>query len=148
KSLANQTAGAGEYVYVPAESVVGNKYVLVPNKRYYNQSAIRFSKVVVRVIPSATTRFAAIRSGQLDAAEGDLTTVDSAKSAGLDVVSVLNGWAGIMILDRGPKTPDGKQPNPLAKVEVRQALNYAIDRATITKAIVGENGKATAQMAA
>src|SRR5262249_26430229 len=76
----------------------------------------------------------------------DITTAPAAKAAGLNVITAPSGFVQILILDRGPKTPDGKSPNPLASVKVRQALNYAIDRAKITKAIYGQYGVPTSEM--
>ena len=49
------TDGAGPYVVVPSQSVAGSEYTLVPNAYYYDPSAIRFSKVVVKIISQPST---------------------------------------------------------------------------------------------
>ena len=131
------TDGAGMYIAVPSQSIAGSIYIFKPNPYYYDQPKIHFSKVVVKVITSPTTMIEAIKSGQINVAAGDYTTVATAQAAGLNVVFAPSDFAQITILDRAPKTPDGSAANPLASIQVRQALNYAIDRAAVTKAIYG-----------
>jgi peptide/nickel transport system substrate-binding protein len=144
-SLGTATDGAGPYTVVPSQSVAGNQYTFVPNRYYYDQSAIRWSKVVVKIISSPSTMLEAIKSGQLDVAYGDITTVSLAAAAGLSVQSAPYGWDGLLILDRGPALPNGTKPDPLASLKVRQALNYALDRAAITEAIYGKYGLPTSE---
>ena len=62
------TDGAGPYVVVPSQSVAGSQYTLVPNAYYYDPCAIRFSKVVVKIISQPSTLLEAIKSGELDVA--------------------------------------------------------------------------------
>jgi peptide/nickel transport system substrate-binding protein len=141
-SLAAGTDGAGPYVAVPSQTVSGTEYVFVPNKYYYDPSAVHFSKVIVKIITTPTTMLEAIEAGQLDVAAGDPTTVAAANAAGLNVVSAPDGIDILEFLDRAAKLPSG-QPNPLASLQVREAINYAIDRQAITQAIMGKNGTAT-----
>ena len=54
-SLSTGTDGAGPYQAVSSQAVSGSQYVFIPNKNYYDQSAIRFSKVIVKIIPQPTT---------------------------------------------------------------------------------------------
>ena len=141
--LGTQTDGAGPYIAVPSQSIAGSIYVFKPNPYYYDQSAVHFSKVVVKIITSPTTMIEAIKSGQLNVAAGDITTTATAQAAGLNVVTAPSGFVQILLLDRGPKTPNGSPGNPLASVQVRQALNYAINRQAVTQAIYGKYGSAT-----
>ena len=138
-TLGTGTDGAGMYVAVPSQSVAGSTYVFKPNPYYYNQSAVHFSEVVAKVITSPTTMVEAIKSGQLNVAQGDITTAPTAQAAGLDVITEPSGFDQILLLDRGPKTPNGA-PNPLNSVQVRQALNYAVNRQAVTQAIYGKYG--------
>jgi peptide/nickel transport system substrate-binding protein len=74
----------------------------------------------------------ALLGGQVDAAYLTAATVNAAKSKGKTIVSDARAvdYKGILLLDRaGNKNP------ALGKVEVRQALNYAIDRAALAKAV-------------
>ena len=142
EQLKTHTFGAGPYMVDPSQTVPGDHYTFVPNPYYYDQSAIRFSKVTYRTIAQPTTLLAAVQTGQLDAGYGDLSTVAKAEAAGLKVVSAPIGWAGLLLLNRGPETEDG-QANPLSKLPVRQALNYAVDRKTISKSLIGKYGSPT-----
>jgi peptide/nickel transport system substrate-binding protein len=143
-TLGTATDGAGPYIAVPAQSVAGSVYVFKPNPYYYDQSAVHFSEVVAKVITSPTTMVEAIKTGQLNVAQGDITTAATAQAAGLNVVTAPSGFDQILLLDRGPKTPDGSA-NPLASVQVRQALNYAVNRQAVTQAIYGKYGVPTSE---
>jgi peptide/nickel transport system substrate-binding protein len=145
KTLGTGTDGAGPYIAVPSQSIPGSIYVFKPNPYFYDQSAVHFSKVVVKIITSPTTMIEAIKSGQLNVAAGDITTASTAQAAGLNVITAPSGFVQLLLLDRGPKTPDGSV-NPLASVQVRQALNYAINRQVVTQAIYGKYGVPTAEL--
>lgn len=145
-TLGTGTDGAGPYIAVPSQSIAGSTYVFKPNPYYYDQSAVHFSKVVVKIITSPTTMIEAIKSGQLNVAAGDITTAPTAQGTGLNVIAAPSGFVQILLLDRGAKTPNGSAANPLASVKVRQALNYAIDRRAVTRAIYGKYGVPTAEI--
>jgi peptide/nickel transport system substrate-binding protein len=145
-TLGAGTDGAGPYIAVPSQSIAGSIYVFKPNPYYYDQPAVHFSKVVVKIITSPTTMIEAIKSGQINVAAGDITTAPEAQAAGLNVVTAPSGFVQILLLDRGPKLPNGSAPNPLASVQVRQALNYAVDRKAVTQAIYGKYGVPTAEI--
>lgn len=140
KSMATQTFGAGPYMIDQAETVTNNKYTYVPNPYYYDKSAIHYKKIVITVISQPSTMLAAMESGQIDVAPGDTTTVKQAKAGGFQVISKEMGWDGVIFLDR-----KGKLAPALGKVQVRQALNYAIDRNTIVKGLLGDYGTPTSQ---
>jgi peptide/nickel transport system substrate-binding protein len=144
-ALGTGTDGAGPYIAVPAQSVSGSVYVFKPNPYYYDQSAVHFSKVVAKVITSPTTMIEAIKSGQLNVAAGDISTAATAQAAGLNVIAQPSDFVQLLILDRGPKTPAGA-PNPLASVQVRQALSYAINRSAVTQALLGKYAVPTAEI--
>jgi peptide/nickel transport system substrate-binding protein len=141
-ALATRTFGAGPYVLAPSQTVSGSTYTFAPNPYYYDKARIRWSKVVVRVIPSASSILQAILAGQIDVvAGGDVSTADAARSAGLTVVSVPVGWGGLLFPDL-----NGTVAKPLADVRVRQALNYAVDRRAIAAGLVGKWGRPTSEM--
>ncbi|NEA98765.1 ABC transporter substrate-binding protein [Streptomyces sp. SID13726] len=143
KKLASATFGAGPYVYSAAESVSGDHYVFVPNKNYYDQAAIHFKKITVRVMPNANSQAQALKSGQIDFMFGTPDVAPTiAGDSSLGTAKKLTTWAGLFLLDR-----DGTVVKGLSDVRVRQALNYALDRDAITKAVYGDYGAPVAQPA-
>ncbi|WP_163573336.1 ABC transporter substrate-binding protein [Fodinicola feengrottensis] len=70
----------------------------------------------------------------------DVATAAQAKAAGMQVASVPFVWQGLNLIDRG-----GQVSKPLGDVRVRQAINYAIDRATVSRAVLGQYGVPTVQ---
>ena len=124
--------GAGPYVYEPSKTVTGTgaTYTLVPNKYFYDQSQIKWSKIVLKVISDPATMLRSVQSGQIDVAEGSVTTLAAAKSAGLHTDTAPGGFAGVTIIDS-----NGTKVKALGDVRVRQALNYAIDRDAIAKSL-------------
>jgi len=140
-SLGNQTRGAGQYQIDPKRTVAGDHYTYVPNPHYYDQSAVHWSTVVIRVITSPQSILNALRTGQADVAVGDPSTVDAARKAGLTVAAAPLLWSGVVLADRA-----GTMAAPLKDPRVRQALNFATDRAAITKALFNGIGEPTAQV--
>jgi peptide/nickel transport system substrate-binding protein len=134
-----QTFGAGPYMYSPSQSVTGDHCTYVPNPYYYDQSKIRWSKIVLKAIPDHNAALAALRTGQIDVAWNQpFATKNTAVAAGFKSVFVLEGSNGLYFFDLG-----GKLAPPLADVRVRRALNYAVDRKTITRSLYGPDAVAT-----
>lgn len=134
--LAAATFGAGPYVYRPEQSVSGDHYVYEPNKNFYDQSAVRFQKITIRVIPNPNSQVQALKSGQIDFMAGTPDVAPTISGDGkLTMIKKPTTWAGLFLLDR-----DGTVVKGLGDVRVRQALNFAIDRAAITKAVYGDFG--------
>jgi peptide/nickel transport system substrate-binding protein len=140
--LGTSTDGAGPYQLSSSGTVQGSVYTFTPNKYYYDPAAIKFGKIVVKVIADATTALSALRSGQVDVTYGELTTYKSAKSYGLNEVAYPINILGVWLLDQ-----DGKLAPEFANVKVRQAIEFAIDRKSIAKAITAGTGVATDQNA-
>lgn len=130
KLLDTQTLGAGPYMLDTSATVANSKYVYVPNPHYYDPSAIHWKKVVIQIIPTQSATLAALESNQIQVAEGDVSTVNTAKSAGLNVITAPEGPYGIFVTDAG-----GKQVPALKSPTVREALQYAIDRKAIATAV-------------
>jgi peptide/nickel transport system substrate-binding protein len=130
--LGTTTDGTGPYILQQQGTVVGDEYTYTANPNYWNKSAQYYKTVVIKVIPTQNAVLDALKTGQIDAAPGDYTTADAAKSAGLQVTDVDVEFLGLNLADR-----DGTLGKALGDVRVRQAINYAIDRETITKALFG-----------
>jgi peptide/nickel transport system substrate-binding protein len=143
-TLATKTDGAGEYMLDTAATVAGATYTYVPNPYYWDKSAVHWSKVVVKVISSPTAALQALQTGEVQVAmDQPVTSLSAAQSSGIKDVDPLTLLLGLDILDR-----NGKSNKPLASVQVRQALNYAIDRSALAKVVGSGYGTAITQMAA
>lgn len=127
--------GAGQYQIQTSESANGDHYTYVPNPYYYDKPAVRFQQVYVKVIANASSRLQAQQSGQYQVSLGDTTTEAAARAAGLQVMSAPQG---MFFLSFDLKHDVGAPA--LRNVLVRQAINYAIDRVSIAKALFGASG--------
>lgn len=141
--LGTQTFGAGPYMLDPAETVAGDHYTYVQNPYYYDKASVHWKKLVIRVITNPQARLNAMKTGQVDVAVGDSTTLSAAKQAGLTVTMTPLLWTGVTLADR-----DGTMSKPLADVRVRRALNHATDRKAIASALFPDHGEPTNQLTA
>ncbi|MEU1183170.1 ABC transporter substrate-binding protein [Streptomyces sp. NPDC005820] len=141
KKLASTTFGAGPYVYSAQQSVSGDHYVYVPNKNYYDKAAVHFKKITVRVMPNVNSQVQALKSGQIDLMYGTPDVAPTVKgNKSITTLQKPTTWAGLFLLDRNGTVVKG-----LGDERVRQALNFAVDRSAITKAVYGDYGSPVAQ---
>ncbi|MFI7467411.1 ABC transporter substrate-binding protein [Nonomuraea sp. NPDC049646] len=141
-TLDKGTAGAGPYMLQASQTVVGDHYTFVPNPHYWDKSRQRWKSVTIRVIPNPSSMIQAMRAGQVQAALGDPTTLQAARGAGLTVSAPPQALTGLNLVDRA-----GELAKPLGDVRVRQALNHAVDRAAIAKALYGDQKLTISQYA-
>lgn len=125
--VAKNPVGSGPYKFV--EWVKDNRVVVTANTDYF-QGPPNIKDVVVRVIPESNSRLNELKVGNVDL----VTSIsgDQAKQANSDnsrlvqFQSLRKMFVGIQM---------GKNaPEALKKLEVRQAMNYAIDRKSIIDA--------------
>jgi peptide/nickel transport system substrate-binding protein len=141
--LATHTDGAGEYVLDPAQTVVGDHYTFTPNPYYWNPKAIHWKKIVIRVITNPTTTLQAMQSGQVQfAVQQQVSSIPTAKADGFNVTMPLQAFYGLAINDR-----TGSIVPALAKVQVRQAINYALNRAALNQAVYAGYGQPNDEIA-
>jgi len=141
-NLGTATDGAGPYELSQGQTIEGSTYTYVPNPHYYDQAGIKYSKVVIRVISSPNTALAALQSGQVDIAFGDPDTFREAKASGVSAALFAGSTDGLWLEDvSGTLTP------ALGNEKVRQALNFAINRTAVAKAVTLGTGSPTVQMA-
>src|SRR5690606_31175870 len=112
-----------------------------PNPHYWNPDGIRYDEVSIKVIPNPSTALSALRSGQVDVIQGDHTTAVSAREAGLEVAWTPLVFVGLAFADR-----DGSLLPPLGDLQLRQAINHALDRPALTAAILRDYGTPTEQI--
>lgn len=134
--------GTGMYILDTKKTQIDSVYYYTANPKYWNKSAVKFSNLVIKVISDNTAMANALRTGAVDCANlADKNAVPSLESAGLKMATQQLDWSGLTLVDK-----DGSMGSPLKNVKVRQALNYAIDRAAMLKVLGNGYGVVTDQV--
>lgn len=139
---ATNPVGTGPYILNQGETVADSVYTFNANPDYWAPEYVKFDKLVIQAIADATASLNAIRAGEINAS--NLITNDAipeVEAAGWDLHPQELDWVGLTLVDR-----DGALGSPLAKVEVRQAINHAFDREAILQGIESGYGTPTAQV--
>lgn len=140
RTLKTTPDGSGPYTLASSGTTRGSSYTLTKNTKAWNAKAFSYDTVVFKVITDGQALANAIASGQVDlAGQLDPTTVNVVK-ARKSVTQVGGTITGFPVADK-----TGKTNKAFAKKEVRLALSYAIDRASIVKDL-HPGAKATAQL--
>ena len=139
-SLATTPDGSGTYTLDDGKTTRGSSYTLTKNDKAWNADAFSFDTVVYKTIIDNQALANAVVSGQADIAlQLDSSTIDLVDSK-RDIVKAGGTIVGFPVADKTGAT------NPaFAKVEVRQALSYAIDRESLVKDL-HPGARATAQL--
>jgi peptide/nickel transport system substrate-binding protein len=135
-SLDTSSDGAGAYKLDFSQSVTNSQYTYVPNTKYWDAKAIHFASIVIKIIGTPTSVVAAMQTNQVQYGIVDPRTAAGLTGSDIRQVSVPATWWAMDLADR-----DGQVSKPLADVQVRQALNYAINRAAIANALYGKYGQ-------
>jgi len=117
-------------------SVVPGQYVeMARNDAYWDKTRVpKLDKLVLYPMPEATTRVAALRSGQVDWIEVPAPdAIPSISAAGFNVVL----WP---YPHTYPYVLNVTEGSPFQDVRVRQAINYALDREGLCK-LINDTGK-------
>lgn len=122
-------SGTGPYMF---DSVVPHERLeLVKNPNYWNPERIpKHDRLVLLPMPEASTRAAALLSGQVDFVEAPSPdTIPRLKSAGMQIITVPypHNWDYMFRMD----VP------PFNDVRVRQAANYAVNRQDMVDMLQG-----------
>jgi peptide/nickel transport system substrate-binding protein len=117
---------------------VGDKLVLVRNAQYWGPKA-KTKTVIVRPISDTTARVQALQTGEVDFANNltpqDAAVVKSNSNLKVQYRPAFNvGYVGI-----------NQKIGPLAKLKVRQALAYGLDRKSVVGAFYGGQGQVADQ---
>lgn len=135
-AMAAKAIGTGPYRLV--ETTTGTRYVLERFDGHYAGSpkgrpAIK--RLVMRTLPEANVQYAELMNGQLDwiwRVPPDATKrLASRPNLAVQGASIMR----IGFLGMNPHFDGGK--SPVADVRVRRAINHAIDKAGIVKALIG-----------
>ncbi len=128
--FANHPAGTGPFKL--SRLVPRERAELEPNHAYWDKQRVpKAERVVLLPMPEATTRLAALRTGQVDWIEvPPPDAIPGLRQAGVQIFlqSYPHNWTYALNLSRPPW--DHKL--------VRQAANYAIDREGLCKALLNE----------
>jgi peptide/nickel transport system substrate-binding protein len=123
-----QPLGSGPYLL--KELVPGQRFVLTRNPKYWGPYKSAWEEVVFRPIPEAEPRVTALLNGEVDLiAEVPSQNIDRVNGGGNAQVISTRGNRVLFV---------GFNPivEPLTKVEVRQALSYAIDRDALVSGVL------------
>jgi peptide/nickel transport system substrate-binding protein len=114
----------------------GDQIVLKKNPRYWNAKSIKLSGITFVNVAPGPQQVNALKSNLVDVTTGLApSTIPAIQSAGtLQVKSAFQDGQFLWL-------PMCKASGPLANVKVRQALNYAVDRQTINKALLFGKGE-------
>lgn len=123
-----QSSPSGTGPFIVEKVTPRTSIELVRNENYWDETRIpKVEKLVLMPIPDSNTRTAALRSGQVDWIEVPAPdSIPSLVGAGFNIVTkpYPHVWSWRM------NTTD---ESPLNDVQVRRALNYAIDRDAIVE---------------
>lgn len=137
------TLGAGPYKFV--EWVPGDRLVLERNEKYWGPKPA-WKRVVMRPIPSAATRVAALLSGDVDfvdevppsdiknlKAKGNVHLVSTVSNRVIYLHVDTNRDKSPFVFDKSGKPLD---KNPLKDLRVRKAMSKAINRQAIVDRVM------------
>jgi peptide/nickel transport system substrate-binding protein len=122
-------SGTGPYKF--DKVVVHERLELVKNADYWDAKRVpKQDRVVLLPMPEASTRVAALLSGQVEFVEAPPPdAIDRLKSAGMTIVTNVypHTWPYLLNYQRGP----------FQDLKVRQAANYAVNRDEIVEMLKG-----------
>ncbi|MGO4256427.1 ABC transporter substrate-binding protein [Marmoricola sp. RAF53] len=139
-SLAKTPVGSGPYLYDAGKSQTGTT-VFERNDSYWDKGAYPFDNLKLVQLADPNTVLNALKVGQIDAAGLVAQQLGAVKAAGLKVRESAGNWNGLILADRA-----GKVQPALGKVEVRQAINLALDRDLFTTKLVPNGSTWTDQI--
>jgi peptide/nickel transport system substrate-binding protein len=134
--LGTQTFGAGPYKLDPAATITRKSYVYVKNEHYYDKKRQHWDKVVMTVFEDQNSAVQSLKAGQTQVLISDpLTGNANAESLPKEfrLISDPVQWTGLILLDR-----DGIINPAMKDVRVRQAINLALNRPLIGRALFGK----------
>ncbi|NHN31740.1 ABC transporter substrate-binding protein [Paenibacillus agricola] len=132
----NHPAGTGPFKFVSMKQ--GQELVMEKNEQYWG-AIPKVDKVILRPMPDASSRLAALQTGDVNWAEiPPPEAVNQLKKSGFQVM--LNNyphiWTYVFNMAEGPWKDK----------RVRQAANYAIDREGLSKSLLNDVAKPALQL--
>jgi peptide/nickel transport system substrate-binding protein len=133
--LGTQTFGAGPYKLDPSATITRKSYTYVQNPHYYDKKRQHWDKIVMTVFEDQNSAVQSIKAGQAQVLVSDPLTGNANVNSlpkEIRLVSDPVQWTGLILLDR-----DGAINPALKDVRVRQAINMALNRPLIGRALFG-----------
>jgi peptide/nickel transport system substrate-binding protein len=129
---ASETTSGGPYKITAVKP--GESITLEANGKYWGEKPA-FSKFTIRIIPDAASRVASLLAGEVDFINSIPTSeIERIKTTG-------NAQAGAVPSTRTVFIKFNTQKAPLDNKLFRQALNYAVDKEGIVKAIFNDQAE-------
>ncbi|MBC7814615.1 MAG: hypothetical protein H7175_25895, partial [Burkholderiales bacterium] len=125
--------GTGPFRFV--ERIPGDRIVYEANPDYWEEGLPLVDRVVFRIIPDATTRLAAIQTGEVHIVNR-LNADEAAMLEGNHDVNIVT-YANDRVYYVAFKNIDSGEGTPIEDPLVRQAFNYAVNREGIISALFG-----------
>ncbi|WP_206330807.1 ABC transporter substrate-binding protein [Modestobacter sp. KNN46-3] len=140
---ATDPVGSGPYIFNADRTVVGSSYVFDRNPEYWaGAEEQHYDQVVINVLDNPQAQLSAIQGGQVNGLNlFDNSALDQIEGAGFTAYPHELDWQGLILFDRA-----GTMAPALGDVRVRQAINHAVDRDALLKAVVQGYGTATTQV--
>jgi peptide/nickel transport system substrate-binding protein len=136
KHFAAHPIGSGPYKFL--EQVTGSHILLQAVEKHWRVGVPKYATIRWLLVPEESSRVAYLKTGKADIIEASRSKVDELKQAGFNIVQK-DGAYGIWMVF----TEQWLEGSALGNKKVRQALNLAIDRASILKNIFKGAGKLT-----
>jgi len=130
--------GTGPYTLAETHQKTGPyKFTTVPGVEKHWRVVPEFKNVTFLMVPEEATRVAMLKTGEVDLAPISYDSIDTIKASGLHIATIPKDYGPLIRFTGLVQTDPAryKADNPWVKVEVRQALNYAVDKDSIAKNI-------------
>jgi peptide/nickel transport system substrate-binding protein len=126
--------GSGPFELEKYTQGVSIEVKAVPNVASHWRVQPQFTRIRYLAVPEEFTRAAMLKTGEVDLAPINYDSIKALEHFGLRVMYVRHNWAPVIRF--GGLTTKFPNPSvPWAKREVRQALNYALNKEAIIKSI-------------
>ncbi|AWB89755.1 ABC transporter substrate-binding protein [Salinibacterium hongtaonis] len=131
--LDTTTLGAGPYVLDQEQTVIGIEYTYVKNEHYFAPETVTYDTIVIMPFADPNALANAVTTGQVSYALEVLAPLAAAaENSGL---RISKGALGVGASGTSMLVFGEHETGPTADVRVRQAIAYAIDRASINEAL-------------
>jgi peptide/nickel transport system substrate-binding protein len=128
----DKPVGSGPFVLT--QWARGQKQTMAKNPHYWEAGKPKLDGVTIEILPEDNSRVLKLKAGELDAIIGiPFNQVDGLKSDPNVAVGVVNAFRTDLVQLNTTK-------KPFDDVRVRQALNYAVDKAPLVQNILRGNG--------